>query len=212
MGTKSVPANFYLLDTVVVVIVLQSRASITHNMPDAIGPVWLIPCNFCGITFQLEHSNNMKGFNKYQLQEELKKALHNRKQDNARYFFYDDFLTIEYNDQSDWIYSDWKGYQTESSVKDGCEKLYNAVKAFYCSKILNDNTNVIGIWTPASAWVGGTWLPRMKEAGLKYFAWVYSPSALSRLSTDESIRNTDVPDMVQTFEDIKSARRWLSGK
>ena len=154
----------------------------------------------------------MKEFNKYQLQQELKKALHNRKQDNAKYLFFEDFLTIEYNDQSDWIYSDWKGYQTESSIKEGCEKLYDALKTFRCSKILNDNTNVVGIWTPASAWMGGIWLPKMREVGLKYFAWVYSQSAMSRVSTDESIRSTDVPGVVQTFEDMESAKRWLSGK
>lgn len=154
----------------------------------------------------------MKGFNKYQLQEELKKALHNRKQENGKYFFYEDFLTIEYSDQSNWIYSDWRGHQTERSVKEGCEKLYDALIAFHCSKILNDNTNVAGIWMPAFAWVGGIWLPRVKDAGLKYFAWVYSHSAISRVLADESIRSTDVPDIVQTFESIESARKWLSSK
>jgi hypothetical protein len=154
----------------------------------------------------------MKGFNKYQLQEELKKALHNRKQESGKYILYEDFITIEYNEQFSWIYADWKGYQTEHSVKEGCEKMLEALKAFYCSKVLNDNTNVVGIWTPASAWVGANWLPRMKEAGLRYFAWVYSQSAMSRVSADESLRSTDVPDIVKTFDDIESARQWLISK
>ena len=154
----------------------------------------------------------VKGFNKYQLQQELKKELHNRKRDSSRYYFYDDFITIEYMDQLDCIYADWRGYQTESSVKEGCEKLYEGIKLFNCTKILNDNSNVVGIWTPVSAWVGGTWLPRMKTAGLKFFAWVYSPTSMSRFSTDESIRNTEVPEIVQTFEDIETARDWLRSK
>ena len=154
----------------------------------------------------------MKEFNKYQLQEELKKELHNRKQGGGKYLFYEDYITIEYNDQYDWIYADWKGYQTENSVKNGCEKVLESLKAFHCSKVLNDNTRVIGIWTPASVWVGSNWLPRMKDAGLKYFAWIYSQSVMSRVSTDESIRNTDIPDIVQTFEDIGMAKKWLRGK
>ena len=65
----------------------------------------------------------MKQFNKYELEEELKKALHNRKQDHRKYLFYEDNIAIEYDDQHSWIYADWKGYQTENSVKDGCEKI-----------------------------------------------------------------------------------------
>jgi hypothetical protein len=55
---------------------------------------------------------------------------------------------------------DWIGYQTEKSVIEGCEKM------------LNDNTRVVGIWTPAAEWVGTNWLPRMEKAGLKQFTWV----------------------------------------
>ncbi len=150
--------------------------------------------------------------NKYQLQEELKKALHNRKQDNGRFLFYEDFLTIEYDEKSDWIYSNWKGYQTEYSVKLGYEKLYNTLTSIHCPKVLNDNTNVLGGWTPASTWVGDTWLPRMKEAGLRYFAWVCSHGTTGRVSMDEFIRGTNEPGIVQTFEDIESARRWLNSK
>lgn len=151
----------------------------------------------------------MKPINKYQLEEELKKELHNRKQDHGKYIFYEDFVTIEYIDQFHWLYADWRGYQTEHSIMTGCEKMLEALKAYQCSKVLNDNTNVVGIWTPASAWVGGNWLPRMKDAGLEYFAWIYSPSAMSRVSTDESIKNTQLTDVVKTFEEIEEARKWL---
>lgn len=154
----------------------------------------------------------MKQFNKYQLEEELKKALHNRKQENRKYLFYDDNITIEYDDQYNWIYADWKGYQTENSVKDGCEKMLSSLNTVHCSKVLNDNTNVVGIWTPASTWVGTNWLPRVKQAGIKHLAWVYSSSSMSRVSADESIRITSVPEMIKTFDDLESAKRWLQNR
>ena len=74
----------------------------------------------------------MKGFNKYQLQEELKNELHNRKHDNGKYFYYQDYISIEYIDQFSWLYADWKGYQTEQSVMSGCEKLLEALKTYHC--------------------------------------------------------------------------------
>ena len=150
----------------------------------------------------------MKPFNKYQLEEELKNELNNRKLDHSKYILYEDFVTIEYIDQFHWLYADWRGYQTEHSIRTGCEKMLQALISYQCSKVLNDSRNVVGIWTPASAWVGN-WLPRMKEAGLEYFAWVYSPGAMSRVTTDESIKNIDVSIVVKTFEEIEAAKKWL---
>lgn len=154
----------------------------------------------------------MKQFNKYELEEELKKALHNRKQDNRKYLFYEDNIAIEYDDEFNWIYADWKGYQTENSVKDGCERILLALGGIHCKKILNDNTNVVRIWTPASVWVGTNWLPRIMDAGIKHFAWVYSSSSMSRVSADESIKITSVPEMVKTFDDLESAKKWLTNR
>jgi hypothetical protein len=156
----------------------------------------------------------MRNINKYQLQQELKKELHNRKQDSGKYFFYDDYITIEYNDQFDFIYADWRGYQTEHSVMAGCEKILEACQAFHCPKVLSDSTNVAGIWPAASAWVS-----TIRKAGVKHFAWVYSSGNMSSVSTDESIRNGDEStrnadghDLIKTFDDVETAKAWLKEK
>ncbi len=152
----------------------------------------------------------MAGLNKYQLQEELKKALYNRKQNNGKFLFYEDFLTIEYDEQADVVYSNWKGYQTEKSVQEGYQKLQDALWTLHCSKILSDTTNMLGVWPSANSWVEGPWLTGMKQAGLRYFAWVYSNGAIPKESTDGSEINTNVSDIVQTFDDIQIARKWLN--
>ena len=92
---------------------------------------------------------------------------------------------------------------------DGLRKMLEALQMFGLSKVLNDNTHVIGIWTPAAAWVGNNWMPRMKAAGLKHFAWIYSPSRLSQVSTNESIQHTMLPDFIQTFYTIEEGQSWL---
>lgn len=118
-------------------------------------------------------------------------------------------IVLEYDSENQWIQADWIGYQTVDSVKHGCEKILEFLIQYKCSKVLNDNTNVTGIWSGASAWVGGDWLPRMAKAGLRQFAWVYSPSAFSRLSTNESLRNLNQKEIAKTFDDIDTARAWL---
>lgn len=119
------------------------------------------------------------------------------------------YIVIEYNDSDNWIYVNWRGYINYDTVTAGCEKILQFMKDTKCCRILNDNTNVEGIWSGASAWVGQDWFPRMRAAGLDCFAWVYSTSTLSRLSMDKSIRNTADKTCIKTFENLVAAEDWL---
>lgn len=118
-------------------------------------------------------------------------------------------ILIEYNHADDWLYVNWRGYQNYDSVVAGCEMILNFLQDRQCTKVLNDNTNVEGIWSGASRWVGQDWMPRMQAAGLQCFAWVYSPSTFSRLSTDKTLKHTEDLSFIRTFEDIEAASDWL---
>jgi len=131
------------------------------------------------------------------------------KKKKTDFLFIDEFISIEFDAANQWLYVNWIGYQSEDTIKKGCEKILVAMKESGVSKVLNDNTKVIGIWTPASNWVGTNWLPRMEAAGLKQFAWVYSPSRLSQLSTNEAISSTPAPNLVHTFYCKADAEKWL---
>ncbi|MHC2990806.1 hypothetical protein OB13_04125 [Pontibacter sp. HJ8] len=118
-------------------------------------------------------------------------------------------ILIEYNYTDNWLYVNWRGYQNYDSVVAGCEKILDFLQERECAKVLNDNTNVEGIWSGASKWVGQDWMPRMQAAGCECFAWVYSPSTFSRLSTDKALKNTEDMSHIRTFEDIEAASTWL---
>ena len=124
-------------------------------------------------------------------------------------FFEEDYISIEYDAAGKWLYVDWKGYQTEISVRSGCQQMLEALRHFSCHCVLNDNTRVIGIWTPAAAWVGSEWLPQMIGNGLERFAWVYSSSILSQVSTDEALRHAPPYKGIRTFYNIELAKAWL---
>ncbi len=118
-------------------------------------------------------------------------------------------VEIFYNPEEKFIYANWKGYQPIEAVKAGCEKLLEAMKAKSCSKVLNDNTLVQGTWHGAAEWAAADWFPRMNKAGLKYFAWVYSPSVFSQLSTDKTISSAK-NESIKTFGSFKDAQQWLA--
>ncbi len=114
------------------------------------------------------------------------------------------FLEVEER----WLYVDWKGYQSVDMVKAGCEQMLRLLAEHRLSKVLNDNTHVTGIWVGAAAWVASNWFPRMRQAGLRHFAWVLSPAQLSRISTDTTLQQA-APGTAVTFDNILAAAAWL---
>jgi len=117
-------------------------------------------------------------------------------------------LDIYFDEDNQWIYSDWKGYQTEHYVRTGCDCMLNWLVARRATMVLNDNTRVLGIWIDAAEWVATDWFPRMQTAGLKHFAWVYSPARLSQVSTDETLKHA-APGTATVFYDRAEAEEWL---
>jgi hypothetical protein len=122
--------------------------------------------------------------------------------------FEEAFIRISYDREEDWIYAEWRGFQRATSVRQGCEQILLALQQCRTTRVLNDNTLVEGIWSAASEWIAHDWFPRMRGAGMEWFAWVYSTSVLSQLSTDKTLNHT-IEGFVRTFYDVEAARHWL---
>jgi len=119
------------------------------------------------------------------------------------------FILIEFNHEDDWMSVNWRGIVNHHDVMAGCGEMLHFVKDRQIMDILNDNTHVEGMWSGASKWIGEVWFPALREAGLQHFAWVLSPSTLSRLSTDKTLKHTKSPDYIKTFYDLDLAADWL---
>jgi hypothetical protein len=121
-----------------------------------------------------------------------------------------EYVTISYDYSNEWLYADWQKDQNLHSVQTGCERMLECLRQEQCHKVLNDNRRVESMWSDASEWVGKVWLPAMAEAGLQYFAWVYSPNLYSRLSTDLTLQHApEVGPIAFTFDNIDTASAWL---
>lgn len=128
--------------------------------------------------------------------------------DNETYYR-DSQISIHYNNQDESLEVDWKGYQNFDSVKKGCLIMLDLLKTNNCSKVLNDNTNVLGNWSEAADWGGTIWFPEMQKAGLKYFAWIYSQSTFSKMAAHKSLDVMVGNITTQFFTDIQNAKEWL---
>jgi PAS domain S-box-containing protein len=125
------------------------------------------------------------------------------------HYYHDAHITIWKSMEKNWLEVDWTGFQTVDSVKAGGMQIMKMLKANGFHKVVNDNTNVLGTWSEAADWAGQEWFPMMEQAGLKYFAWVYSTSAFSRLSAEKAVDVKAGDVVIQFFTDTESARDWL---
>lgn len=123
--------------------------------------------------------------------------------------YQDDTITIKLNPQHSRLDVDWIGFQNLESVQHGCLKMQHMLVKNKVSKVLNSNIHVLGNWSEASDWGNTEWFPDMEKAGLRYFAWVHSPSVFSQLSARKSIYTLKGKLVIEFFTDVKSAAEWI---
>ena len=123
----------------------------------------------------------------------------------------DEYLQIECNEAQGWVEVNWTGYQHLESVQNGGLRMLEVLRSSGLTKVLNDNREVLGNWSEASDWAGKVWFPMMIEAGLRDFAWVFSPSIFAQLAAQKSVDVSDGKANVRFFHDMEEAKRWLSG-
>ena len=127
-------------------------------------------------------------------------------------FYKDESITITYHPVAHRLDVDWTGYQNYDSVYKGGMIMLEMMIKNNCHKIVNDNRHVLGTWSDAADWAREKWFPMMEEAGLRYFAWVYSNSMFSKLSAQKAIDVTMGAVVTQFFTDIKLAESWIDAK
>ena len=117
-------------------------------------------------------------------------------------------LEIGFNKSHNYLHCNWIGFQNKDMImKSGEEILFFLINK-NCNKVLNDNSLVTGPWQEAAEWTVNNWFPRMEEAGLKYFAWIFSPNIFAELSAKKATPATGV---VHSFNDFEEAEKWLVG-
>lgn len=122
----------------------------------------------------------------------------------------DSFLDIAVERDALILHANWKGYQSMNTGTRGCECILELMARHKAYRVLNDNTNVRGLWMEVAEWAAKDWFPRMKQAGMRQFAWIYSPTKFSQLSTDVALALIDTgAHGIAVFHDREQALAWL---
>ena len=122
-------------------------------------------------------------------------------------------VDIEFDEQGQFIYANWKGFQTVESVKLNAQKIHDFMKEKKSTRVLNDNRLVTGPWQGAAEWVAKEWFPQMFAAGMTHFALIQSTSVFSQLSAEKTLSETDSSwktQGIRTFDDLEQGRKWVA--
>jgi hypothetical protein len=115
-------------------------------------------------------------------------------------------IEISYDPKYQYMYCNWIGFQNEESIIKSGMIILDLFRKHGYTKLLNDNSDVTGPWQEAAEWTSTFWFPQMINAGLRHFAWVFSPNIFAALSAKKAMPVTDI---VRSFKTYEEARDWL---
>jgi hypothetical protein len=118
----------------------------------------------------------------------------------------------EYQEENNWIHCDWEGYANVEGIKSWGLEFADLVKKEKCQYLLNDDSKSTGPWTQAMDWIESVLIPKVMEAGLKYYAHVVSANTFSEMSAKELNMNIGGHLEMATFKTIEDAKEWLKSK
>jgi hypothetical protein len=115
-------------------------------------------------------------------------------------------IEIDYDPATKIMSCHWIGFQNKESIMAAGAVILDLLKKKNVSKILNDNTDVTGPWQEAAEWTSKEWFPSMINAGLKYFAWIFSSNIFAEMSAKKAMPASDV---IKSFGSVRDANAWL---
>lgn len=120
----------------------------------------------------------------------------------------DVYVTIQR--RPNYIEAKWSGHITADNVICAAKTYLELLRIDHCPKLLNDKSDVTGDWQEANDWLQFEWLPKVKEAGLRYIAHVYSFNMFSQLAARE-LQERVTPDFaMKNFFERSLAEAWLA--
>lgn len=117
-------------------------------------------------------------------------------------------ISISYDNRNNWLYLDWQGDQTLTSVRESCLLIAQCFLQRSYKRVLNDNSNVDSFTPEVFEWLSTGFLPYMHLAQIEYVAWVLSANIDQQFYTDIALYKDSTP-VVALFEDLASAYSWL---
>ncbi|WAC40217.1 PAS domain-containing protein [Pedobacter sp. SL55] len=103
----------------------------------------------------------------------------------------------------------WIGHFDENSRKKNFYRLIEILKNNSFSKIISDETAVIGGNTAAVNWMANYGFPLLVKFGLKHYAWIVSKNEFALLSASQIAKTLKKHQIISMFHKNHLATKWI---
>lgn len=103
----------------------------------------------------------------------------------------------------------WIGHFDEDSRKKNFYRLLEILKNNSFSKIISDETAVIGGNTVAVNWMTKYGFPLLVKSGLKHYAWIVSKNEFALLSASHIAKTLKKHQIISIFHQNRLAAKWI---
>ncbi|RYU82164.1 hypothetical protein [Hymenobacter persicinus] len=117
--------------------------------------------------------------------------------------------TFRHYPEEQLLYIRWTGNLTGKEVIKVAKAGGAIEQRLHCPLLLNDKTDSTGDWSEALPWLEYEWLPLAIEAGLRAFAYVFSPDMRNQFISVEFAERVGQQLPIQLFYDTATAWEWL---
>ncbi|MEO8795393.1 MAG: PAS domain-containing sensor histidine kinase [Daejeonella sp.] len=137
---------------------------------------------------------------------------------DSKTFYKDKRFEIDIHPANEILEISWIGYQDEESITTGTQQVMSFLRSNKFSKLLNDNSRILGNWSEASSVLTPEVHQELFASGLRYLAWVLPAHKFGQLAAFKALNNMDSSDSsaannlitIEFFEGREEAENWLN--
>lgn len=119
---------------------------------------------------------------------------------------------LEYREAENYIYAAFIGFQSLPAIIEAGEQVLQILQETACTKLLSDNSRMMGGKDFAYEYILTSFVPRAIEYGLKCFAYVMPPAHCNPQSVKKLEYEFPLDLEFMLFDTVEEARYWLLGR
>jgi len=120
-------------------------------------------------------------------------------------------ITVQWDDELKAVHNEWRGFIYGDDYKLALNKILELLIQKKADRMFSDTRKLRVLNQDDQKWAGTDWIPRVRDAGLKYQAIIIPSSQLANMAVRNTINKATLTGSTETqyFDDVEKAREWM---
>lgn len=123
----------------------------------------------------------------------------------------DRWLSLTWDSERRCVCAVWKVFADSRELRDGGEKILQAIRARHADALVSDNRRLVGLTPQDQDWFSETWTRKAVRLGLRRIAVVLPPQGTGRNDSEDILGRIGKRDFVtRAFDSLPEAFDWIA--